>query len=108
MEIKRIETLKDLKELYDCSALTWEGMNENYFENACAKCSMKGKDGTIYLTSGQKMNELCHLTGNNAYPNNLNIVSIKDYNCLAVSVNARWMDDIIDNNARRESYHPFK
>ena len=48
------------------------------------------------------MNKICKLKGSNAYPNDLNIVSIKKYKCLAMSVGARWMDDICDNNARRE------
>ena len=108
MEIKKITTLNDLKELYDCSALTWEGLREEDWEVACAQYSLKGRDGVVYVMDGDTMNRLCNLKGNNAYPSNLNIVSIKDYNCLAINVGGRWMDDIIDNNARRQRFHPFQ
>jgi hypothetical protein len=54
------------------------------------------------------MNKLCKLTGNNAYPNDLTIFSIDKFKCLAITVGARWMDDIISNNARREGYNPFE
>ena len=38
----------------------------------------------------------------------LNIFVIYPSRGLAMFVGARWMDDIIDNNARRQDYHPFK
>ena len=54
------------------------------------------------------MNEICKLTGHNAYPEDLNIFSIAKFKGLAIQYGARWMTDIIDNNARRERFHPFK
>jgi hypothetical protein len=53
------------------------------------------------------MNDICKLTGDNAYPEDLNIFSIDKFRGLAIHYGARWMDDIIDNNARREGHHPF-
>ena len=54
------------------------------------------------------MNKICKLTGDNAYPDDLNIFSIKDFKGLAIQYGARWIDDVIDNNARRQKYRPFK
>jgi hypothetical protein len=87
--------------------MTWEGLAEESFEEALDYCCEEGKDGTGYVTTGKTMNEICHLTGTNAYPDDLTIFSIKDFKGLAFQVGARWMDDIIENNARREDYHPF-
>ena len=105
MEIIKVETLDQLEELYDASAMTWEGLSENSFEQALKVAGFPGAKG--FLTKGSTMNKLCKLTGNNAYPDDVNIFSIKDFQGLAIYFGARWIDDIIDNNARREGYHPF-
>ena len=106
MEIITVETKKQLKELYDCSAMTWEGLRNEDFEVALNMCGAKGAKG--YVTKGAVMNRLCKLTGSNAYPDDLTIFSIDKFKGLAIAVGARWMDDIIDNNARREKgRHPF-
>ena len=105
MAIITVETKEQLKELYDSSAMTWEGLRSEDFEVAIDAAGKTGADG--YITKGSVMNKLCKLTGDNAYPNDLNIFSIKDFKGLAMSYGARWMDDIIDNNARRERHHPF-
>lgn len=66
----------------------------------------------FYVTSGKDMNEFCGgLTGDNAYPDDLSIVSIKLSDIKDVSkiilrrfeVGGRWFDDIVDNNRRRET-----
>lgn len=101
-----VKTLEQLKGLYMCSAMTWEGLREEDFEVALNTCG--GEKAQGYLTKGKVMNELCHLTGNNAYPDNLNIFSIDNFRGLAINYGARWMDDVIDNNAEREYYHPFR
>lgn len=105
MEIINVETKDQLKELYDSSAMTWEGLREDNFSIALEVAGQAGAKG--FLTKGKVMNEFCHLTGDNAYPDDLNIFSIKDFKGLAIYFGARWMDDIIDNNARRQKYHPF-
>ncbi len=105
MEIINVETIEQLKELYDSSAMTWEGLREDNFSIALEVAGQADANG--YITKGKVMNELCHLTGDNAYPDDLNIFSIKDFKGLAIQFGARWIDDVIDNNARRQKYHPF-
>ena len=103
--IINVTTLEGLKQLYDCSAMTWEGLREEDFELALNECGTEDAKG--YVTKGKVMNELCNLTGDNAYPDDLTIFSIDNFKGLAMMYGARWMDDIIDNNAYREKHHPF-
>ena len=105
-EIINVIKKEQLKELYNCSAMTWEGLAEESFEEALEMCGQEDAKG--YVTKGKVMNEICHLSGGNAYPNDLNIFSIDKFKGLAMMVGARWMDDIIDNNAWREGYKPFR
>ena len=104
--IIKVETKEELQFLYDNWAMTWEGLREEDFQLAMEKCGTDDTKG--YITKGKVMNEICHLTGSNAYPDDLNIFSIYPFKGLAITVGARWMYDIIDNNARREDYHPFQ
>lgn len=105
MEIIKVETKEQLKELYNCSAMTWEGLIEEDFETALNMCGAEGAKG--YVTTGAVMNKICKLTGSNAYPNDLTIFSIDKFKGLAIMYGARWMDDIIANNADRQGYRPF-
>ena len=105
MEIIKVETKEQLKALNDCSAMTWEGLIEEDFGTALDMCGAEGAKG--YVTTGKVMNEICHLTGNNAYPDDLTIFSIDKYKGLAIMFGARWMDDILSSNADREGYYPF-
>lgn len=104
--IIKVETKEDLQYLYNHSAMTWEGLREDDFQLAMKECGTDDTKG--YITKGKVMNEICHLTGDNAYPDDLNIFSILPFKGLAIMLGARWMDDIVDNNAIRESYHPFQ
>ena len=106
MEIIKVETKEQLKALNDCSAMTWEGLIEEDFGAALDMCGAEGAKG--YVTTGKVMNEICHLTGSNAYPDDLTIFSIDKFKGLAIMFGARWMDDVISNNADREDYYPFK
>lgn len=106
MEIIEVKTKEQLQELYDSWAMTWEGLRSEDFGIALQECGKEGAKG--FLTKGKVMNELCHLTGDNAYPDDLDIFSIKDFKGLAIYFGARWMTDIVDNNAYRQKYHPFK
>lgn len=106
MEIIKVETKEQLKALNDCSAMTWEGLIEEDFGAALDMCGAEGAKG--YVTKGKVMNEICHLTGHNAYPDDLTIFSIDKYKGLAIMYGARWLDDVISNNADREGYYPFK
>lgn len=108
MKIINVETKEQLKELTDAWAMTWEGLSEDSFEEALECCCKEGKEGTSYVTTGKVMNEICHLTGSNAYPDDLTIFSIKDFKGLAIQFGARWMWDIVANNAQRQKYLPFE
>ena len=105
-EIIEVVSINQLEELYNCSAMTWEGLREEDFETALNECGTEDAKG--YLIKGAMMNALCGLDGDNAYPRDLNIFVIDKFKCLAFQVGARWMDDIIDNNAVRQEFHPFK
>ena len=105
MEIIKVETKEQLKALNDCSAMTWEGLIEEDFGVALDMCGAEGAKG--YVTKGKVMNEICHLTGDNAYSDDLTIFSIDKYKGLAIMFGARWLDDVISNNADREGYYPF-
>jgi len=105
-KIINVTKKEQLKELYNCSAMTWEGLAEESFNEALEVCG--GENANGYVTKGKVMNEICHLTGSNAYPEDLNIFSIDKFKGLAMMYGARWMDDVIDNNARREGYKPFR
>lgn len=105
MEIINVTTKEQLKELYNCSAMTWEGLIEEDFETALNMCGAEGAKG--YVTTGAVMNKICKLTGSNAYPDDLDIFSIDKFKGLAIMYGARWMDDIIANNADRQGYRPF-
>lgn len=99
------------------SALTWEGLavDEKNFQAVkdwMAEHGAKLKTDTIYVTKGAAMNAAEGLTGDNAYPDDLNIVSImleniENWQALTIprfEVGGRWMDDILDNNRRRQGY----
>ena len=111
MEIIKVETKEQLKALNDCSAMTWEGLREEDFGVALDMCGAEGAKG--YVTKGKVMNEICHLTGDNAYPDDLTIFSIDKFSIdkfkgLAIMFGVRWMDDILSSNADKEGYYPFK
>ena len=67
----------------------------------------------MYVWEGRQFNKLYGLTGSNAYPDDLTFVSIPldawkpgQIGRLAMTkmqYGARWLDDIVDNNARRQS-----
>jgi hypothetical protein len=107
MKLVNVETKEQLKELTMAWAMTWEGLREEDFELAMEECCKEGKDGTGYLIKGRVMNSICGLTGDNAYPDDLNIFAIKDFKGLAINYGARWLWDIVANNGHREGYLPF-
>ena len=103
---------KTLEELVKCSALTLEGLAESSFDEFLdwVKDIAGLKIRRLYVTKGRLANGEWLLTGDNAYRNDLNIVSVKlddmeDWNKIVrarFQVGARWMDDIHDNNVMRE------
>ena len=107
-----------IKELANRSAFTWEGMDlsdGNLDEIARVFCDQKlvkpGKEKIdAYTWSGAVMNALYGLTGENAYPDDLPFLSIDNdsfdgegnLNVFKMSIGARWLDDIVRNNALNE------
>lgn len=76
-------------------------------EKLGGKFKQKGDEKlTVYVTSGLQMNKSFRLRGDNRYPDDSHIVSIKlsdfDYEtdfCInRLRLGIRWMDDILDNN----------
>lgn len=115
MKIINVTSKEQLDELYNQSALTWEGLCSDEQNLADVERWLKEHDAliadtevTAHIITGKLMNDTYSLTGSNAYPDDLTIIAIMDiyYAKIAIprlSVGGRWFDDIIDNNARRES-----
>lgn len=110
MEKVTVTTLRQIEELG--SALTIEGLAEDAFQDFIdwVKQYTTLKREMLFITKGKTMNKLYDLSGSNMYQDDCNIVSIKlsdMENCMAVSlprflIGGRWLDDIIDNNVRKE------
>ncbi len=110
MEIINVSTKEEIEKLG--SALTIEGLAEDSFSDFIdwIKQFTPLKRERIYKITGKLMNEIYQLSGNNKYNDDLTIASvdlkdIDDYSPLIINrfrVGARWLDDIIDNNIRRE------
>jgi hypothetical protein len=107
----RISTKEDIEKLVETSAPTFEGLAESSFDEMASifEKEFGFNKSKVYILSGKDMNEAYGLTGDNAYPDDLNIVSL-DWKDLTNKPNyikmrgygIRWMDDIVDNNVRRE------
>lgn len=105
-----------LDEFYNDSSLTFEGCttdkeNLDYLYNWLKELNaIKGTLLPIYTYKGSLMNEKYGLTGSNAYPNDLNFITVKlsDINYsdnLAYKrfeIGGRWFDDIVENNKYRQ------
>ena len=118
IEIKKIKvtTKKQLDDLYKNSAFTLEGFDTSK-ENINKLIDWFNEYGgireplSVFITKGSFMNEAYQLTDDNAYPNDLNIVSIKLENIQDVfrvavprfDIGARWFSDIVDNNKVRQN-----
>ena len=103
---------KTLKELVDGSALRIEGLAESSIDDFLDWVEKTAglKTRRAYMTKGSLANGEWGLTGDNAYLDDLTIVSVKlddmeDWNKVVIprmQIGGRWMDDIRDNNVRRE------
>ena len=101
-----------LNEFFNTSCFTFEGIEINdkkgmkLLEKEIIKAGYdkEEKDRVWYWFNGDVMNKHCHLTGSNAYPDDLTFLCIPDfYNPMfKLRVGARWFDDILDNNLRRQ------
>ena len=111
-ELKEADETK-LRELENASAFTIEGAGGDLNEWCVGLNEMLAKENIgqvkeFYTFSGQLMNETYGLTGSNAYQNDLIFLCFMlddlDIGKLAMfkmKFGARWLDDIVDNNARR-------
>lgn len=105
-----------LEELYEGSALTWEGMCDST-ENLEAICKAFVEIGAnpnekleFCSVRGSAMNQAYGLTGDNAYQDDLTILScpldgFDNWKALVywrMRSGGRWFDDIVDNNTCRE------
>lgn len=115
MKTVTVTTRNQLQELYDKSALTWEGMttdegNLREIENWVKEHAVNTDKIVFHIITGKVMNETYGLTGRNAYKDDLTIVALTGINTapLAVprfEVGGRWFDDIVDNNQYREEHN---
>ena len=99
-------------ELYNDSALTLEGLDENsipdFIEWIKKFTPLKKED--VYIIKGGIMNMAYNLTGTNAYANDLTIVCVKlsdmeDAMKIVLprfEIGGRWFDDVVDNNKRHQ------
>lgn len=110
--IEYVTTKEQLQKLYDSSAFTMEGLNEDSIPDLLEWLSQNTtfitEEPVVYITKGYVMNSEYGLTSDNAYPKHVNIVSVIDIDQMKVaiprfSIGARWFDDIVDNNVHRES-----
>jgi len=114
IEDYRLDSIYDIdiiiEALYNKSALTFEGLAEESIPDALEYfIEEKGQeDAFANIFSGEQFNDFFELSENNAYPNDLVIVVFENTGTvLAMAIGARWLDDIVNNNADRSGYHPF-
>ena len=112
-ETKELVSDEELDELYDGDALTIEGLATKSIPDLL--CWIKqytplSANCVVYIIKGKTLNHFCGNTGDNAYPDDVNIVciklsDIKDFIKIAVprfTIGGRWFTDVVDNNRRRE------
>lgn len=108
--IENVTTKEQLNKLYNSSAFTIEGLAEesipDMLEWLKENTVFTTENPIVYVTKGSVMNTEYSLTDDNAYPDDLTIISVIDIDQMKIalkrfSVGGRWFDDIVDNNARR-------
>ena len=84
-----------------------QGLNK--LEKVMRETGFTEKDCIGYHFKGEVMNRLCHLTGNNAYPDDLTFLVIPNYYnpMVKLELGARWFDDIVANNAIKQNAENF-
>lgn len=105
MENKEITEKEELKRLFEDNCVyAWQGLDskpssvgESDFEHVsiCFGSPSKDSCGSLkydgYIIKGKTMNEICHFTGRNAYPDDL-VIFISE----PVSTKARWEMDCVE------------
>lgn len=106
--------MEELAYLDRTEAIVEEGMDMasiQYFVNWISDLAGTVNDEVeVYLIKGEMLNKAWSLTGDNRYPDDLNIVAVSFDEIdkpgkLAIprfSVDARWWSDVLSNNLRRE------
>lgn len=91
------------------SVLTYEGLSlsdqsTSAMEDCLRSYGYDKEELLVYYTHGATLNSHYDLTGGNRYPEDLIIVFVPDfYNPIAkISTDARWFDDIVASNRKRE------
>ena len=115
MNIIEVNDTKLLDEFYEKWSLTFEGTtiddsNLNWLINWFKEHNCNMIKENFYVIKGRMMNDYYHLTGDNAYPDNINILVIKledldnpdDIYRPRFEIGGRFFNDVCDNNARRE------
>lgn len=119
IKIEVLTTEAQLENLCKINAITLEGLIEEdvpfFVEWIFSECGCKYLNQNkikVNIIKGKTMNDIYNLTGNNAYQDDLTIVAIpftqidtRDIGKLALKrfdIGARWFDDIVMNNIRRE------
>ena len=94
-----------LEELRQAWAITFEGIDDESIAYAQELINQFNEAEDIdvypkvYIFSGYQFNQIYNLEGSNAYPDDLNIVAVKDYgDILAEQVGGRWLPDVVGNN----------
>ena len=116
MKLVKVENFEQFKELVDGSAFTWLGMaldigNLKAIEKAFKEVKVMDPDQELEVHgwTGAQGNEWMGLI-RNPYPNDLICLSfplnqfnnIVTLSMLRVQWDAHWLDDVYDNNLRRE------
>ena len=106
--IENVTTKMQLDNLYNRSAFTIEGLADESIPDLMQwlgeNTDFTTDNPIVYVTKGEVMNNEYNLIGDNAYADDLTIVSVIDINSLKIalkrfSVGGRWFDDVVDNNA---------
>ena len=106
-----VNSKEQLDELYNHSAFTMEGLDEKSIPDLLGwvkECgAITEETPTVYIINGGIMNMAYNLTGDNAYGNDLTIISVMGIDLMKVAIprftiGGRWFDDVVDNNLRRE------
>lgn len=114
LTLKNVTTKSEIAKLG--SAITIVGLTigkdgSEAFAEWCDNIAKFKTDNHVgYLIKGNVMNKLYHLTGDNAYPSDLNIISFalndfvesSKFVMARFDIDAKWLDDIVDNNVMRE------
>lgn len=114
LTLKNVTTKSEIAKLG--SAITIVGLTigkdgSEAFAEWCDNIAKFKTDNHVgYLIKGKVMNTLYHLTGDNAYPSDLNIISFAlndfvesgKFVMARFDIDAKWLDDIVDNNVMRE------